>query len=201
VAELQQNRYDKIIRRVGGIIGPGSMVSEAITELFPMIDVERVPAELLRLGGTRLGMAGSSIAGAAAEFAKAQLVNPADSNLIVTITDVWMGADVTSIFRVGFAITPFLTTDPNSHVLRDTRDGNDAQPTAVMRTLSDGALGPGNMLIPVLADSAFHFHGQNDIAVLPPGHALFLTNTNANATTQFNFFWRERTAEASELNF
>ncbi len=45
--ELQQNRYDQLIRRVGGIIGPGSKVVEALGELFPVIDVENVPGELL----------------------------------------------------------------------------------------------------------------------------------------------------------
>lgn len=201
MTDLQQNRYDKLLRRVGGLIGAKSMVSDALGELFPTIDVELVPSELLRLSGTRLGMAGASITGAAAEFAKAQLVNPANSNLIVTITDIWLSADVPSIFRVGTAIAPFLTTEPTSEVLRDTRDGHDTQPAADIRTLSDGALGPANLLLAVLANTAFHWHAQNDLMVLSPGTAIFLTNTNANATTQFNFFWRERVAEESEFQF
>ena len=59
--EVQQNRWDQLIRRVSGSIGPGSRVSETLSELLPVMDVERVPGELLRLMGTDVAMASETM--------------------------------------------------------------------------------------------------------------------------------------------
>jgi len=56
VTELQQNRYDQLLRRVGDLKGPGSKVNDVLQELFPTIDVENVPGELLFLMGTHIGL-------------------------------------------------------------------------------------------------------------------------------------------------
>ncbi len=200
MTEIQQNRYDQLIRRVNNIVSAGSMVGDALNELFPTIDVENVPGELLALLGTRIGLGGSSITGVAAEFAKAQLFNPADSNLIVAVTGVRVSVTTTSIITWGTTDTLF-TSNPDVEVVRDTRGGASIKPTASVRILSDGTVGPANMPLNLLANSILEWTDPNAIVVLAPGTGVTFTNTNSNVTTQFTFMWRERNAEAAELNF
>jgi len=121
VSELQQNRYDRLLRRVGNMIGAGSMVNEALTELFPMIDVEGYQGELQQIKGTTLAMGASSLTGDAAESPKIQLFNPADSGMLITVTRILATMNNTSTFRVAparIALADAVTTA----VVRDNRN-------------------------------------------------------------------------------
>ena len=86
MTELQQNRYDRLLRRVGGLIGAKSMVNDALGELFPMLEVENVPGELLALLGTQLGWCSASLGPSVGNFNHHQLFNPADSGVVITVT-------------------------------------------------------------------------------------------------------------------
>ena len=39
MSQLQQSRYDQLLRRVGDLKGPGSKVNDVLHELFPMFDL------------------------------------------------------------------------------------------------------------------------------------------------------------------
>lgn len=199
MTEIQQNRWDQLIRRAANVVGGGSQVNDTLNELFPTIDVENVPAELLILMGTRIGLGGTSIAGVAAEFAKAQIFNPVDSNVLITVTGVKVSVATSSIITWGTTDTIF-SSDPNVEVVRDTRGGASIKPTGSVRILSDATLGPALMPLLLNAAAVQEWNDPNDLAVLAPGTALTFTNTNANVTTQFTFMWRERTAQPAELN-
>ena len=198
--EIQQTRYDRLIRRVTGSIGPGSNVAEIITELFPMIDVERVPGELLKLGGTRLGFGGILLGAVVAEAPKIQLFNPADSGLLVTVTTIL--ASVSQDAQISFGVTPILfANDPGINSERDTREGTLQRPTATIRTLSDGTGGPNFFPALLLARDPITLTDENGVFILAPGSGVTVSSTTLNTSLTASFLWRERPAELSELQF
>lgn len=199
-SEIQQDRYSKIVRRVGGLIGPGSKVSEVITELFPMIDVERVPGELLALGGTTIAQGGHQVAAAAGFFGAVQLFNPVGSNKIVTITQVRMASiSVNSFFRISLTDTA-LGGASNVELARDSRFAAPEQPAAQVRFRNDATLVTPTTQIRGTINVDTELKDENSVAVLSPGFGYDVGTNAANNTLLVNFWWRERAAEASELS-
>lgn len=199
--EVQQTRWDRIIRRVSGSIGPGSRVSETLSELFPVIDIERVPGELLLLGGTRLGLAGFPVNAAAAVFPGSQISNPAESGTIITITRAIVSSNVNDVILWGTVHGLLATALPNSARLRDTREVFPTQAVGLLRI--DTALGaPVDSIgqVEVLADSPLILEGENSETVLAPGTQFTVGGSIADATLRATFYWRERPAEESELS-
>ena len=199
-SELQQTRYDRLIRRVGGIIGPGSKVSEVLSELFPMIDVERVPGELLALSGTVISIGSLSQAGVVAEFARAQLFNPVDSGKLITLTKVIFSSDTAGIINLGWQAAG-ITTLATTSSIRDTRFGFTALPVGQMRFASAGFASTADGRIEVIANEPYRLEAENGIAVLGPGSGFEVGADTANRSILATFFWREREAQQSELNF
>ena len=197
--DLQTARYDGLIRRVGGLLGGGSKVTETLSELFPMIDVENVPAELLILGGWRTAFTTKSLGPTAGQTSRAGIFNPAGSGLIVVLTDVFLDTDVAVVLAYSTSTTQ-LTVDQFSGVPRDGRNGVAVNTGAkVAQQLTGNTVQRGRLIIE--ANKTFHHHATNELAVLPPGtgfeYGTVLDNLRLGAT----FFWRERTALGSELNF
>jgi len=197
--EVQQTRYDRIIRRVTGSIGPGSRVSESISELFPMIDVENVPAELLLLGGTQLCMGQTRTPAVAAEFAQSMVRNPLDSNTIITITEVQVFSPAVNGARAGLTNNVFGTA--GTQTIRDGRRGPAGVPVGVC--LSDSLLVAGPLFYRFQLNGFDNtvLGGNNDVAVLAPGTAYAVSNGIANVDLNVGWLWRERPAEESELQF
>ena len=198
--ELQQTRYDRLIRRVGGIIGPGSKVAEALSELFPVIDVERVPAELLVLGGTSLALGSTVIASIAAERPAAQLFNPAGSQKIITVTHVYVSTNQAQQIRWNINATELLNVIVGSQ-FRDSRLGIGTIPTGIIRDESKAASTVARGQARVISGETLHLTDENAVAVLSPGFGLEVGGANVLTTLNVSFDWRERPAEASELNF
>jgi len=196
---IQQTRYDQLLRRVAGIIGPGSKVSEVLSELFPMIDVENVPAELLILAGTRTCAGGGFQGATAAQAVKFQLFNPVDSGHIITITRVLHSADSTQNHRWGRSTAVFATTRSGAGEFTDTRNDIVNKPVAEIRELSEAALANAANLIVVPANEPLVLENENSIAVLSPGFGWEIGNQAVNTGGSVSFYWRERVAEQSEL--
>lgn len=199
-SELQQNRYDRLIRRVGGIIGIGSKVSEVLTELFPMIDVESDRGELQFLSGVTLGMGAHSLVGAAGEHAKIQLFNPVDSGKIVTVTDVAVSTTANQQIRMSRNTAP-LSSGIATGTARDTRQIVTDRTTAQIFAESSVPLVSGNILFRLLALTTQVLSPKNDVMILAPGTGISVGGTTVQTTITVTFFWRERAAETSELNF
>lgn len=197
--EIQQTRYDRMVRRVTGIIGPGSKVSQVITELFPMINVEDPPAELLLLGGTIPSFGGGTIAAPAGQAAKAQLFNPADSGRLVTITDIHFATLQIGTVRWGVSTVPIGATITTQTSL-DTRLFSPARPTAQVRQEAAVALANATGQTRVLPNVDLHLHHANGIAVLTPGTGFEIGTGTLQTTIFYTFYWRERDAEPSEIN-
>ena len=200
--EVQQTRWDRIIRRVSGSVGPGSRVSETLSELFPVLDVERVPGELLLLGGTRLGMAGFPVDAGVGDFAGEQISNPAGSNAIITITKAIVSSEVDDNILWGNVHGLLATALPTAARLRDTREVFPTQPVGVLR-ISGALAAPIDSLsaISVLARSPLVIEDVNGVAILAPGTQFTVGSSIADAKIRASFQWRERAAEESELQF
>jgi len=199
-SELQQNRYDQLVRRVGGIIGPGSKVSEALTELFPVIDVEQVPLELLFLAGTTLGQGATNQSNLAGNLNHSQLFNPVRSGQLIVPTYVSVFSGTAQIIEYTTTITP-LTTETGNVIPRDTRAGLAAPVVGQTREVQQVGGLPETGVIRLLANVQFVLRNEGGLFVLAPGTGLTFANTTANTDLLMNYMWRERVALESELNF
>jgi len=198
VTELQQNRYDALLRRVGDLKGPGSKVNDVLQELFPTIDVENVPGELLFLMGTHIGWASTSKSPTAGKKAAIQLFNPAGSGQLITISSVV--AAVSSAGAISWGLTILaLATNTGIPRLRDSRVDVGPSGVSELRTSAD-AVSASSGQVRLLADTTFHVTDPNSVAVLAPGSGLsFIGSTDVGIFITFNY--RERVAEPSELKF
>ena len=105
MTQLQQNRYDQLLRRVADLKGPGSKVNDVLTELFPMIDVENPPAELLVLMGSRIAIGSiNQPAPGALLFEQHMLSNPVGSGAIITLLECVTSCSNTNQ-RIGYGLT------------------------------------------------------------------------------------------------
>lgn len=198
-SEIQQTRYDRLVRRVANIIGPGSKVGEVIGDLFPMIDVENLPGELYRLMGTQLVFGGGTITGAVGEVPVAQLFNPADSNTLITCTGFHVASPFDGTLRYGrdnFVLGTIIGTQS----VRDTRANINEASVGVIAQESRVALAPGTMQARTLANNNVFISDPNGVIVLAPGTGLTIGTILATDQIFYGFFWRERPAQQSELN-
>ena len=198
--EVQQTRWDRLIRRVSGSIGPGSRVSETISELFPVLDVESVPAELLALSGTALGWGRVISPAVPVENARAQLFNPENSGKLVTITDVWIIAAADGTAELGILQVPLADLSAVGQ-FRDSRFGVTFRPVAELRSDSNVGANPAIFRVRTFNTDNTHFFTENSVAVLSPGFGLVISNTTVNTSITVGFVYRERVAEQSELSF
>ena len=198
--ELQTARYDNLLRRAGGLLGPGSKVTETLSELFPVFEAENLPAELLFLGGWITGMNTAVGAATVGETSRLQVFNPLGSGKIAVLTDAFLSIGSGTAIEINWQIneTPFPVIVTG--ITRDTHAG-----FAVGTALATGPLSTGNTptagRLTVPANATFHFHVDNGIAVLAPGSGLEIGTSADNLALNVTWFWRERIALDSELNF
>jgi len=202
VSEIQQTRYDQLLRRVTGIIGPGSKVGDLITDLLPIFDVENMPGEILLLAGTRLCLGGGALGAVAAESPTAVLENPEDSGILVTVERVDYGVEANQTIRWGVqngfrATAVALGTED----FRDVRLFAPDAPTANVRQISEVPLANGTNQSKLAGFRTFTLDPPNGVCVLPPGTSLEIGSGSTNVNCFYGFLWRERAAEQSELNF
>ena len=200
MAEVQQTRWDRIIRRVSGSVGTRSHVSETLTELFPVLDVERVPGELLLLGGTRLCHGGTTLAASAANRGKIQLFNPADSGHLVTVTRIFIRSASTDHMRLAMDAAP-RANDATTARYRDTRLGITELPVTKIFSENTATAIAGIVRLFTIADVQLDIRDENGVAVLAPGTGISFGPDTLNSAVSGSFFWREREALPSELQF
>jgi len=198
VTELQQNRYDQLLRRVGDLKGPGSKVNDVLQELFPTIDVENVPGELLLLMGTRIGWAATSKTPTAGKQAGIQLFNPLQSGQLITVTSMTVSASISATYTFGI-VTLALATNTGIPRLRDGRVGVGPSGVAQLRTAPD-AISLVSGIIRVQTNIPWELVDINSVCVLSPGSGLSLIG-QVDGGFNVSFRYRERIAEPSELLF
>jgi len=198
VTELQQNRYDALLRRVGDLKGPGSKVNDVLQELFPTIDVENVPGELLFLMGTRIGWASTSVVPTAGKKSGIQLFNPGDSGQLITVSSMYISSGGSAIVNYAL-VTVALANNTSIPRHRDGRVGVGPSGVSELRTSADATAGVGGQIRSV-GQTTFHIKDDNAVCVLSPGTGLLCVGST-DLSLQVTFFYRERIAEPSELSF
>ena len=199
--EIQQSRWDKLLRRVSGSIGPGSRVGTSISDLFPVLDVESVPGELLLLSGTRICHGSAGATGAGGEVPNVILANPVDSGLLITLTQVSVAALVNTQ-RIRIAIEGAISgAAQNTQRFRDSRLLSLVSfPTGQIRTFSNPSVPAQDIDFIMKPDTTDFVSDPNGLAVLAPGTQYLVASLLVTGTIVVTFWWRERTAELSELN-
>jgi len=200
VTELQQNRYDKLLRRVGGLIGAKSMVNDALGELFPTIDTETLHAELLLLADWKMAHAALDMTPGALDIAKVQLFNPVDSGNVMVPVRINIRSATTAPIRYLLSEVP-LDENLANRELFDSRLGVATIPLGQLRSEEE----PGGVAnfgqINVIADVSYVFDIPNGMCVLAPGTGLTISHTSVNVDMTTDWHWRERVAQESELQF
>lgn len=198
MSEIQQNRYDQLLRRVADLKGPGSKVNDALGELFPMLDVENVPAELLLLSGSRLCMGTALLgAGGAGNFGTILLRNSGGSGVIARLLEVNV---------VGASGSLVLGPTQNSDValggeaFADTRVFGEGTALKIQGSNTNLVFG-ANFWTPTGApDAKYNWRPPAAISVITPGNAFSVGNATSNESLRVNFLWIERQGQPSELN-
>ena len=198
MTEIQQNRWDRLVRRVAGIVGGGSQVNDTLHELFPTIDVENVPGELLALANMRLGMCSGRLAASVGEFNHHQVFNPTNSGTLVVITQVSAFSDTGDTVWRFSNFQPALATLAGNERPRDTRRGTLAELTGQHRTDQSVASGGLDFRFRTLALTTAFVKDENSLAVIFPGTGLTVVSQVMNQDSTVGFMWRERAFEPSE---
>jgi len=200
MTELQQNRYDQLIRRVGNIVSPGSMVNDALSELFPMIDVENLNAELSLLTGWRLAYGTVETVGVALNQNLIQLFNPENSAHLVVVERVDIRVPAQENIRYALSSTPLANFTANQE-RRDSREGIANSPVAQLRDVNQLGGIPNFGVVFVRTDTTFTMQDKRGLFVLAPNTGITFANSIVNNNLQVSMQWRERIAEPAELNF
>lgn len=200
MSEIQQNRWDQLLRRSAGLIGGGSKVNDALSELFPTMEVERVTAENLKLAGWNSAHGSTTLTAAAAQFPLGQVLNPADSGAIVVVEQIIISPGTTMNCRWGVDTTVLLSAIGSGR-FRDSRNGLLTAPVGQVRGQSSVGAPPSAGTIASLLNVANKISDENGIAVLSPGFGLTVGGVTTASTINITFFWRERPALESELSF
>ena len=198
--EVQQTRWDRMIRRVSGSIGPGSRVSETLSELFPVFDVEQAPAELLVLGGTRMAMGRSVEVQVGSNFQMSMLRNPGGSEAIITLLSVSMFSSTAQAFAMGLTQNTFANLNAANTAFSDGRLFGSSTPVGEVRDGISLVAGVDFYQLRGSAGESIFYEPPKAVAVLSPGTAFSVSATVINTLLLVSYTWTERPAEASELN-
>ena len=196
--DLQQARYDQLVRRVGALYGGGSKVTEVLPEVFPVLELEDTTPELLALGGWRMAWQSTARQSTAGNDASSQLFNPVDSGHLVVITQLLFRVGTNSDVDIEMQDTPLAAGVPGLY--RDGRFGVPRSTVALASSL-DGGITGGGLRIFVASGPPTSLRDDNGIVVLSPGTGLNLGTVVQNNFFTVNYFWRERLASPSELLF
>jgi len=199
MGRVQTGVFDNLIRRLYSIKGGGSELSETLGDVFPILDLENLPSELLLLRGWVLGMGRITNTSAVGTISAHQLFNPAGSGKLIVLTSVLITATAATAVQYGPAFTALGTTSV-AGAQRDTREGSIKPTNGLLQEEDDGAASAFGV-INLIANIPIKLTDPNNLAVLIPGTAFRITGTNTNRTLKTAWMWRERTAEPSELSF
>jgi len=199
MGRIQQGRYDELLRRTTAQYGGGSKLGEALEDLFPVIDVESLPMELLRACKWHFGQTAITIIPQVGTVATIQLFNPVGSSRLAVITKVILNATAITTVVFGPSFTT-LTDSVSLGAQRDLRDGVIRGTICLMQEEDDATPSLfGRIIVPALA--SVQMDDPNGIAVLAPGTGYRFAVNAVTLGLTVTFFWRERVALPEELDF
>lgn len=200
MSEIQQNRWDQLIRRAANIVGGGSQVNDTLNELFPTLDVETLNAELVLLSTWHLAHGATDIPGLAATINHSQLFNPVGSGNIIVPTRISIKTSANQEIR--YALQSSALTDfTANNELFDSRLGVATAPVGQTRSVQQaGGLALFGEVF-VQANVSYVFDIPLGMCVIAPGTGLNFANTSNNVAMIIDYQWRERVAQPAEVNF
>lgn len=199
MGKILQGRYDRLLRRTTAQVGFGSKVGEALEDLFPTLDVENAPMELLRASGWFFGMGSIDRTAIAANTNNHALFNPPGSGKLVVLTSLIISSSANATLSWG-PIFVALADASVAGAERDTRAGQ-IEATVALLQREDNAAGSAFGAARVLASSPLVMFDKNGLAVLAPGSGFQMRQSTVALNMQTAWMWRERDAEPEELNF
>ena len=199
MGDINQGRYDRLLRRTTAQVGPGSKVGNALEDLFPVLDVERAPIELLRASGWFFASRTLSVTPAAGTIASIQLFNPAGSSRLMVIE--YLGVRLTNAgAMVEGPSFVALTSVVAVGLQRDLREDVLTQTVGELQEEDDATLvTSGQIFLP--AATTVDISSGRDYVVLGPGTGWLVKPAVVTVSLAAHFRWRERVAEPEELDF
>ena len=199
MGRLQTARLENFIRRWGSIKGPGSVLSETLGDVFPVLDLENLTPENMLPAGWHLVYGFATIIGVAAQLSTLQAFVPAGSGAIAVIDKVVINSElaqaVTLSRRVAVA-SPVINMGSI-----DTRAPSDFNGTLTIQGTANGVSPITGIRLNVLAGVDREFEVPSALAVLSPNTQFGVVSGTANSDMTVSFIGRVRLAEPSELSF
>lgn len=199
MGRLQTGRLENFVRRWGSIKGGGSILSETLGDVFPVLDLENLTPENQLVASWHLFQGVASVTGGVAQLAGIQCVNPVDSGAILVVDAMNLHTFTGQTVGYGVAQAPF--TPAITMANRDTRTGTVFTGLARIHSSTNVAGALGDVLVVLATGVDREIVIPNGIAVLAPGDALTIVAGTVNTLIRVNFFGRVRIAEPSELSF
>lgn len=198
MGRLQTARLENFIRRWGSIKGEGSVLSETLGDVFPVLDLENLTPENQLPGGWTTFWGFATVVAVAAQLQGVSLINPANSGNIVVVDQALVRITAAGFFTIG-------TTLPLFTSIAGTR-ARDSRAPALLGTARIGAnSNVGSAATGLLYQNAGGVNTTielpHGIAVLSPGNQFEVVNSTVNDTITVGFIGRARVAESSELSF
>jgi len=198
MGRLQTARLENFIRRWGSIKGPGSVLSETLGDVFPVLDLENLTPENQLTAGWELFWAFGTVIGVSAQLGGASIINPAGSGNIVVVDSIIFRTEGATNITIGSSLPLF--TAVGNVVPRDTRGPAFSGKARFGANANVGAAENGLLLrVGVAIDRQVEL--PHSLAVLRPGTQLAVVQSVINLDLTISFIGRARIAEPSELSF
>jgi len=198
MGRIQTARLDNFIRRWGSIKGAGSVLSETLGDVFPVLDLENLTPENQLPAGWRSFWGFITVAGVAAQLQGASLINPANSGNIVVVDQILVRTSAIENVTIGNSLPLFTLAAGTTS--RDTRAPGAVGDVRIGANANVGAAETGLLLRPVAGTVDF-LAFPNGVSVLAPGTQLAAVGATVNINIHIGFTGRVRVAEPSELSF
>ena len=167
--------------------------------MFPVLELENTTPELLALSGWRTAWQSTERPAAVGDTTRSQLSNPAGSNVIAAVTMLMLTGDTASVVQAELD-TVSIGGTPIRGLFRDSRFGVPRNTALTVESVDGGTVG-GGLRIRIPAGENVFLRDDNGIVVLTPGTRLSIGTVVFNVRLTVNYFWRERAALDSEINF
>ena len=198
MGRIQTARLDNLIRRWGSIKGPGSLLTETLGDVFPVLDLENLTPENQLTAGWETFWIHGAVAGVVAQTSGVSLINPAGSGSLVVVDTVFLRSEFNSVLTIGSSL-PLFTQIIVRVAKRDTRGQPFTGKAALGGNTNVGAIENG-LSLSLVAGVDRQVEIPGSLAVLEPGTQLATVLTFADSNLTASFSGRVRLAEPSELS-
>lgn len=199
MGRLQTARLEGFIRRWGSIKGGGSVLSETLGDVFPILDLERLTPENHLPAGWSLAHRFTTVLGVAAQLSGVSIINPVGSGQIAVVDQVIIQSELTQNLTYGVNLPLFVGATTFENL--DTRQANNLNGNLVMGANANVGSSELGGFLRVVANESFFLTTPSGLAVLGPGGQFSIVSATVNSNLTASFHARVRLAEPSELSF